>query len=163
MIISNSENYIQPEIQSVSKGESVQYRLVDDYCFEWEEKGERYRRTVFKNNWLTDLATTPDFASTFGFRKCGTSDGAATLHDRGYQLFGTFRLKAFPAGEFTIMTPKGTWIDANPRYWSRSKCDELYRIMCIAGGMPVWRAHVEFWALRIGAFSKKNGFAWFFS
>jgi hypothetical protein len=163
MIVSTLDNFVHPEIQSVSRGESVQYRLVDDYCFEWAEAGNTYRRTVFKNNWLTDLATTPDFASTFGFRKCGTSDAAATLHDRGYQLFGLFKLKAFPAGEFTVLTPAGTWVDANPKYWTREKCDRLYRRMCEAGGMPAWRAEVEFLSLRLGALSKKNGFAWFFS
>ncbi len=169
MIISKADNFLQPAIQSVSFGDEVMYQLIEDYCYEWTEEDtdkvkKRYRRTVFANKWITDLASVPDLAAPIGFRKLGTSDGAATLHDREYQLFGFWKLPAFPPGEFTVYNPvNDTWGDAEPKYWKRVQCDRLYQRMCIAGGMPLWRAEVEFWALRFGAISKKNGLAWFFS
>lgn len=167
VIFSTPEIFQQPIIQSVSRHNNVEYRLALDYCFEDEENGNRYRRTVFRTDpncdceWDTDLASKPDAAAIIGFRKLGPSDAAAILHDRAYQIFGRLKLDRFPPGEFQILKD-GQWVDSDER-WTRLRCDRLYRRMCILGGMPGWRANVEFLALRIGAVSRKNGLRWYFS
>lgn len=167
VVLSTPENFQQPVIQSISRGNRVEYRLAMDYCFEWEENGKRYRRTVFKTDpacecdWETDLASTPDGAALLGFRKLGPSDAGAILHDRGYEIFGALKQDQFPPGEFQVLQD-GQWVDC-PERWTRLRCDQLYRRMCILGGMPVWRANIEFAALRVGAISRKNGLRWYFS
>ncbi len=165
MIFATEQNFVQPAIQSKSLGEKVSYRLTDDYCFEYVDMGIRYRRIVFMDDPIseeetdTDLASTPDGAAVIGFRKLGTSDGAAVMHDRGYEIFGEKKLKSFPAMEFQAFI-YDKWITID-RKWTRLDCDKLYRRMCIAGGMPVWRANVEFLALRLGAVH--HSLRWYFS
>ncbi len=168
MIISTDKDFHHPVVQSISKDNEVTYRLADDFCYQWEEGGEQWRRVVFREDancgcdWKTDLASVPDAAALVGFRKLGTSDAAAIIHDRGYQLFGAQKVSEFPKGEYQTLV-NGEWVDAEPRRWTRLKCDRLYKRMCISGGMSRWRAEVEFLALRVGAFSKRNGLKWYFS
>lgn len=162
MIISTAQDFKFPAIQYSGTDGKREYRLLDDYCFEWNEKGFWYRRTVFKldpgtqKEDGTDLASVPDEASALGFEQAGCSDAAAVLHDNGY-----FRLGKFLPGEFQILK-NGKWIDCTEPFL-RLRCDLLFRQMCILGGMPVWRANVEFAALRVGAISRRNGVKWYFS
>jgi hypothetical protein len=167
MIISTPNHYIQPQIQSITKNDKVEYDLVDDYCFMWVEDDTTYRRIVYRADkatnidWMTDLASVPDQAGLLGFKECGASDGAAILHDRGYQVFGALKLPSFPTGEFQKLDGS-KWIDCTDA-WTRLRCDKLFREMCIYGGMSKWRANVEFVALRVGAITPSNGIKWYFS
>ena len=168
MIVATPNHFLQPQIQgTIDHHDKVEYTLVDDYAFMWLENDTIYRRIVYKkdhdsdNAWMTDLASTPDAAAVLGFKECGPSDGAAILHDRGYQVFGTLKLTHFPSGEFQKQEG-GVWVDCDEP-WTRLRCDKLYRQMCIYGGMTPFRANVEFIALRVGAISGRNGWRWYFS
>lgn len=170
MILATEQDFKMPKIQAVI-GRKRRYILLEDYCFEWEENGNRYRRTVFANlevcsinpgdGCTTDLASTPPFAAPLGFEAAGPSDGGAVLHDDDYLRCAGKNPIGFAPGAFQILKD-GAWVDCHEKF-TRLRADKLYRRRCIAGGMPVWKANVEFLALRVGAVSRRNGLRWYFS
>lgn len=165
MILATEQDFKLPKIQGVI-GSKRRYILLEDYCFEWQENGNRYRRTVFAHlevcginpgeGCTTDLASVPPFAAPLGFEPAGPSDGGSVLHDDDYR-----RLGIFPPGAFQIFK-NGAWVDCDEKF-TRLRADKLYRRRCILGGMPKWKATVEFLALRVGAVSVRNGLRWYFS
>lgn len=182
-VYATEQDFQLPKIQGVI-GDKRRYILLEDYCFEWEENGKRYRRTVFanpavcrlnpgKDGCTTDLASVPDsgiagaIAGTIGIDQAGPSDGGSVIHDDDYRrMSGTSLFKrkipiGFPPGAFQILR-NGVWIDCVEKY-TRLRADKLYRRRCILGGMKPWKADLEFTSLRIGAVSLKNGLRWYFS
>jgi len=171
MILATEQDFKMPKIQAVI-GNKRRYILLEDYCFEWEEKGNRYRRTVFANvevcsvtpgkeGCTTDLASVPPFAAPLGFEPAGPSDGGSIIHDDDYFRLGGKNPIGFGPGAFQVLRD-GQWVDCDEKY-TRMRADKLYRRRCIAGGMSKVGATIEFLALRIGAISIRNGFRWYFS
>lgn len=166
MILATEQDFKMPKIQAVI-GSKRRYIVLEDYCFQWGENRNLYRRTVFahpetcaitpdKEGCTTDLKSSPDFAAAIGFDHAGPGDGGAVPHDDDY-----FHLGVFPPGAFQVLKD-GAWVDCDEKY-TRLRADKLYRRRCILGGMPVWKANIEFLALRVGAISRRNGLRWYFS
>jgi len=170
MIVATEEKFEMPAIQGIV-GKNRNYRLTDDYRFEWVEKGKRYARTVYKmdqgtkSETETDLASTPDegplgaIAGTVGISCAGPSDGGAVVHDNGYERHGDFK-----QGEFQVLVGE-EWVDCTEPF-PRLRCDLLFFKMIRLGGMPLRKALTEFVSLRVGGvkgISRKGGLKWFFS
>lgn len=161
--IATMQDFVQPKLQGTISSKRA-YMLIEDYTIEWEEKGNLYRRTVFECGKIckvSDMASVPMFAEGIGFDGNGPSDGAAIVHDDDYEKLGRKGSTGFGAGEFTIKVGD-VWIDCTEKY-DRSRSDARYRKNCIAGGMPKWKARLEFLALRVGALTFKNRMSWYFS
>lgn len=159
MIISTEKDFKFPIIQYCGTDGKREYRMLDDYCFQYFEKGNWYRRTVFKIDPSTgkedesDLASVPDPAVALGYEQAGCSDGASETHDNGCARRGKFL-----PGEFQILKD-GTWVDCTEPY-SRLRCDLLFFKMLRLGKMPFRKALTEFLAVRVGNFSTGR---WYFS
>lgn len=187
MIVTEA-NFEQPKIQYIGKGRERKYLLLEDYTFEWSEKGNTYRRTVFSDAAscaidgnhddcdVTDLASVPGLggvSSAIGITPYGASDGGAVIHDDTY--YRMLESGVFVPGSFQIkMSPLGVDGAFAASYWAdctekmpRLRADLIYRRMCLAGGMLRVDVETEFLALRVGGFSKqhgwKKGFVWYFS
>lgn len=127
----------QPKFQRVGH----LYLLLEDYSCTWVREGVTFKRTV-KKGFLTDKASTPQFAYSLGFTPEGDYEGAALVHDRGYQAKGRFK-----TGEYTYYAGNGEWRDVLGPV-SRSECDRLFLNMMKSFGVPMIKRQLMYRAVR---------------
>jgi Protein of unknown function (DUF1353) len=144
--------FLQPVLQFVGRSKSkffglagnrCQYKLVQDYIFEWGPADARKRFYVYKG-YDYDKASVPVITESLGFVPFGEHEAAALIHDNLYQRLG------FPkVGEFEYQTlTDNTWTN-NSSQWSREQADDLFCMMSILGGMSKMKAGIEKWAVRL--------------
>lgn len=138
MTYSTAEDFRQPIAYPISeKGfllwKRPEWRLVEDYTFEWGPPESR-RRITIKAGYEWDGSSVPAWAAVLGHLPVGPCFGASLIHDRFCQ--SNYDL---PEGEYQVKLPDGSWVNS-PGKWRGLEVHELYRYMCVLGGMGEGKA-----------------------
>lgn len=138
---STAENFIAPTLLYDSK--TNDYRLVQDYTFEWGTVGARKRLTQ-KAGFEYDKASVPRLLQGLA-RSDGPWDGASLFHDDLYLHKGKFTDDFY--FETQNLLTKEWQKDSSP--WKRGQADDLLEYMGKLGGASKGTALLYKTAVRI--------------
>lgn len=147
-VYSTSEDFKQPVLQYIGKKgvwpfRRRMYRLAEGYNFEWGSMEAR-KRIYMREGFEFDKASTPKFAALLGFIPDGEHEAASMVHDRFYRDKGKLTPHQF---EYYVMID-GHWT-ADSSTWKRAEVDELFRHMCVLGGMSKPKAWIQTTAVKL--------------
>lgn len=130
----------QPHIAPI--GPTNRYILLDDYTYEWDYEGERFRVVVSKS-FEFDMASVPRIA--WPLMSQFELGPAAFPHDWLYHHKGKL-----PAGSYQMKTDSG-WENV-PYEWPRRDVDRLFGRMMRESGVVPWRRRTAYIIVRLFGF-----------
>jgi hypothetical protein len=144
-VYSTDSSFLQPWSTPVGETgfwiwKKPEYRLVEDYVFEYGRENAR-KRFWFPKGIEWDKSSTPFWAALLGHTPAGASDAGSLVHDMLCKYRGLL-----PEGWYQTQMPDGEWVN-DPSPWRTGAIHEIYRIMCVLGGMKPSKALVQKTAL----------------
>jgi len=118
------------------------YILHEDYIYEWEQAGDRWRFVVPKG-FMYDGASVPRLVWTIsGITPDGRIRAAATVHDEIYDCKGRI-----PDGMLYVFRD-GKWLEIRGSVWPREEADKIFERIMIESGISPYRAKKAYYAVR---------------
>jgi len=144
----------QPNITPIARG---LYRLEEDYCYEWQHQGSRYRITV-PAGFQYDGNSVPRLVWTLaGITPDGLNRAAGLVHDFIYRHCGKLPADSFQTLGYARAWPfNGEWLCIVSNVWSRHGADRLYGRLLRVAGVSSFRRRVAYRGVRIG-----GAFTWY--
>lgn len=137
----------QPDIAPISDS---QYRLRENYVYEWMNDG-RHNRLVIPKGFVYDGASIPRVFWFFGLRIDGLIRSAALCHDWLYSLSGDFQSRGNRGSHFYYIQyqdDQGAWVEQS-RPWTREQADLLFARVMREAGYAKWKRRAAFIAVRL--------------